>query len=196
MSIATERGDDGTTSLVGGRRVSKADVRVELCGCLDELVSQMGFARSICDHVEARALLEDLQQQLFLVSEEAATGWGESSPSLVTDAHVGALTRHVHRFEALPAVIDDWVLPGAHPAAAAIDVARTICRRAERSCVRLREHGEMLGTHTVPFVNRLSDLLWLLGRIVEQAAGVDGRLREASQGEPRWSRAWRGIPSS
>ena len=196
MSIATRTGDTGQTSLIGNRRVSKADLRIEACGCLDELISQMGFARSICEHADTRALVEQLQRQLFLVAEEVAHGDGDARPALVEAAHVEALTRQVHDLEAQPGMAGDWMLPGGHAGAAALDVARTMCRRAERALVRLRDAGETVGPHAVPFVNRLSDLLWLLGRVVEHAAGVDARLRRPEHPGPRWSRAWSGDPES
>jgi cob(I)alamin adenosyltransferase len=196
MSIATQAGDTGETSLIGNRRVSKADLRVEACGCLDELVSQMGFARAICEHADTRALVEDLQRQLFLVAEEVASGGRDAAPVLLEAAHVDALTRHVHDLEAQPGMAGDWTLPGGHAGAAALDVARTTCRRAERALVRLMDAGETVGPHAVPFVNRLSDLLWLLGRVVEHAAGVDARMRRPDEPGPRWSRAWSGDPQS
>ena len=196
MSIATRTGDTGETSLIGNRRVSKADLRVEVCGDLDELISQMGFARSICDHAATRTLVEDLQRQLFLVAEEVASGARDAAPALLDAAHVEALTRHVHDIEAQPGMAGDWTLPGGHAGAAALDVARTICRRAERALVRLRDTGEAVGPHALPFVNRLSDLLWLLGRVVERAAGVDARMRRSDNPGPRWSRAWSGDPTS
>jgi cob(I)alamin adenosyltransferase len=195
MSIATRTGDAGQTSLIGNRRVSKADLRVEVCGCLDELVSHMGFARSICEHADTRALLADLQRQLFLLAEEVASGDREATPALLEAAHVDALTRHVHLIEAQPGMVGDWTLPGDHPGAAALDMARTSCRRAERALVRLMEAEEAVGAHAVPFMNRLSDLLWLLGRVVEQAAGVDARMRDPDSAASRWSRAWSRSPS-
>jgi len=193
--MATRTGDTGETSLIGNRRVSKADLRVEVCGCLDELISQMGFARSICEHPDTCALVEHLQRQLFLVAEEVASG-DPVAPALVEAAHVEALTQYVHDLEARPGMAGDWTLPGGHTGAAALDVARTTCRRAERALVRLRDAGETVGPHAVPFVNRLSDLLWLLGRVVEQAAGVDGRMRTPDDPGPRWSRAWSGDAKS
>lgn len=196
MSIATRTGDTGQTSLIGNRRVSKADLRVEVCGGLDELISHMGFARAICEHADTRALLEDLQRQLFLVSEEVVSGGRDATPVLLDVAHVNSLTDHVHRIEAQPGIVGDWTLPGEHPGAAALDMARTSCRRAERALVRLMEAGEAVGAHAVPFMNRLSDLLWLLGRVVEQAAGVDARMRSPDNPAPRWSRAWSRHPSS
>jgi len=87
-------------------------------------------------------------------------------------------------------VLSDWSLPGEHTAAAAYDVARTVCRRAERSVVRLVESGEEVDAVVVVYLNRLSDLLWLFGRLLELRAGVSAQLRDDQHKGPRWSRAW------
>src|SRR5918992_1205170 len=107
-----------------------------------------------------------------------------------TDAMVEQLTAHVHRIEATEGILSDWSLPGDHAAAAAYDVARTVCRRAERAVVRLAETGVEINPHVVPYLNRLSDLLWLMGRLLELRAGLDSRLRDGEHTGPRWSRAW------
>ena len=191
MSIATTRGDDGQTSLARGGRISKADLRVEAYGMIDELIAQMGLARSICVHDATRALTKALQRELFLVSEAmASTPQDADVGPLVDPALVDALTEHVHRIEDLDGILLDWALPGEHPAAAAFDVARTTCRRAERAAVRLVESGQPVGANVVRYLNRLSDLLWLLGRRVEREAGADARLRSDRVSAPRWSRAW------
>ena len=104
---------------------------------------------------------------------------------------VDRLTSEVHRIEALEGVLSDWSLPGAVTPAAAFDVARTVCRRAERGVVRLLEAGEQAAPAVLPYLNRLSDLLWLFGRKVERDAGVSGSLRTMTGKEGnRWSRAW------
>jgi cob(I)alamin adenosyltransferase len=192
MSIATKHGDKGTTGLIGGGRVSKADLRVEAYGTIDELGSTMGFARAVCGDAEVRELTKAIQRELFVVSGAVANPSSEeASPNTyVTPAMVEALTAHVHRVEATEGILADWSLPGDHAAAAAYDVARTVCRRAERCVVRLGESGEEVNPHVVPYLNRLSDLLWLLGRLLELRAGVDARLRDEEHGGPRWSRAW------
>ena len=102
---------------------------------------------------------------------------------------VDALTTHVERIEAIPGMLSDWAVPGGHAAAAAFDVARTVCRRAERLVVALRDSVEPVDPVILAYLNRLSDLLWLLGRQLEKEAGVDARLREDGSG-PGWSRAW------
>ncbi len=192
MSISTKRGDDGQTSLIGGRRVSKGDLRVEAYGTIDELISAMGFARSICENVEMRERTKEIQRELFVVSSSVATSperkKKETAP--VTTENVEALTRDVNRIEKLEGLLDDWALPGEHPGAAAFDVARTTCRRVEREVVRLMESGEEVDSKVVAYLNRLSDLLWLFGRQLEKDAGVNGRLRDEKHPGPRWSRAW------
>jgi len=192
MSIATKYGDSGRTGLIGGERVSKASLRVEAYGTVDELGAQMGFARSICEDAEVRELTKEIQRELFTLSGEVANpAGGQQTPGAhVTDAMVEALTAHVNRIEQTEGILSDWSLPGEHAAAAAYDVARTVCRRAERAIVRLSEAGEPTGAHVVPYLNRLSDLLWLFGRLLELRAGVDARLRADTHQGPRWSRAW------
>jgi cob(I)alamin adenosyltransferase len=193
MSIATKHGDKGNTGLIGGARVSKADVRVEAFGTVDELGASMGFARSICDDAEVRELTKAIQRELFIVAGAVASplGGAESETTYVTPEMVEALTAHVTRIEATEGIFsNDWALPGDHAAAAAYEVARTVCRRAERAVVRLSETGAEINPHVVPYLNRLSDLLWLMGRLLELRAGVDARLRDGGHEGPRWSRAW------
>ena len=191
MSIATKTGDAGDTGLIGGERVSKADERVEAYGTIDELGSALGFARSICDDAEVRELAKHVQRELFLLSGSIANPRSsEKAEPYVTEAMVETLTAHVNRIQATEGLLSDWSLPGEH-AAAAFDVARTVCRRAERAVVRLSEAGEDVGPPEVlAYVNRLSDLLWLVSRLLELRAGLDTRLRDEDHQGPRWSRAW------
>ncbi len=191
-SISTKRGDSGQTSLIGGERVAKSSLRVEAYGTVDELNSAMGFARSICDDADLRERTKAIQQQLFNICSALATPpekrRGESP---LNPAMTDALTDQVHQIEAIPGILSDWTIPGEHTAAAAYDIARTVCRRAERCVVRLLDSGEEVDSNVLPYLNRLSDLLWLYGRKLEVEAGVSGSLRSASsKGGPRWSRAW------
>ena len=191
MSIATTRGDGGQTGLSGGIRVSKAAPRVEAYGTLDELISSMGFARAICGNQELGQLTKTIQKELFKVASAISTP-PESPKGVPTieDTMVDALTAHVHRIEAMPGILGDWSIPGEDPASAAYDVARTICRRAERLVVGLIEGGMVLQPNVVRYINRLSDLLWLFGRQIECELGKDARLRDEDHKGPRWSRAW------
>jgi cob(I)alamin adenosyltransferase len=191
MSIATKRGDGGETSLAGAVRVSKAHLRVEAYGTVDELNTFMGLARVMNDDPEVKDLVKALQRELFKVGSALATAPNGRKPEPpITSEMVDVLTAHVHRIEATDGILADWSLPGEHPASAAFDVARTVCRRAERQVVRLIESGEPVNPQVLAYLNRLSDLLWLLGRLVEKQAGVSAQLRDETKPGAKWSRAW------
>jgi cob(I)alamin adenosyltransferase len=186
------RGDGGETSLAGGVRISKASARVETYGTIDELNSHLGFARSICEDAEIAAFTKGVQQDLFKIGSSLATPTESAKPQIVIDpALVDRLTAEVHRIEAIEGMLADWSIPGEHRAAAAFDMARTTCRRAERALVRLQESGTVLQPAILAYVNRLSDLLWLFGRKLEHDADVSSSLREATgKAGNRFSRAW------
>lgn len=186
------RGDGGQTSLAGGVRVSKADLRVEAYGTIDELNASMGAARSVCADRALAELAHGIQRELFKVGSALATPPQSPKPPVpITAEMIDRLTAEVHRIEAIEGVLSDWSVSGEHQAAAAFDVSRTICRRAERAIVRLAESGESVQPTILAYVNRLSDLLWLFARKLEHDAGVSGSLRAGTGKEGnRWSRAW------
>jgi cob(I)alamin adenosyltransferase len=191
MSIATKRGDQGQTDLVGRVRVSKADLRVESYGTIDELTAQLGFARSICPDPEVREIIKGIQRDLFKLGSAVATPPESKKPAEpITPDMVGVLDSHVQRIEAMKGIVGDWSLPGELPETAALDVARTVCRRAERCVVRLGEAQPSLQSQILVYLNRLSDLLWLLSRLLEVRAGVDSTLRPKNKPGRRWSPAW------
>lgn len=190
-SIATQTGDNGSTALTGGTRVSKADLRVEAYGTVDELNAFMGVARSLCSDPEVSSAMEAIQRTLFRVGAALSRPEpGLRTPSGLTQADIDELTKQVHGIESIEGILSDWSLPGAHRESAAFEVTRTVCRRAERCAVRLAESGEPVQAEVVPYLNRLSDLLWLFGRLIEHRAGVDARLRDDAKSGPAWSRAW------
>jgi len=191
-SISTTRGDGGETGLAGGIRVSKASIRVDAYGTVDELNAALGFARSICEDEEVRELSKTVQTDLFKVGSALATPPQSPKPPVaLTQEMVDALTAAVHRFEAIDGVLADWSVSGELTSAAAYDVARTVCRRAERCVVRLAESGEPIPPASLPYLNRLSDLLWIIARKLEHDAGVSGSLREVTgKAGNRFSRAW------
>ena len=191
MSIATKRGDGGQTGLAGGIRVSKADLRVESYGSIDELNTVLGFARSICRNKEIAAWTEEIQRTLFRVGSALATPpESKKQPPVLTPEDIDRLTNLVHQIEATEGILSDWSLPGAHTESAAYEVARAVCRRAERAAVRFVESGGVVQPAVLPYLNRLSDVIWLFGRLIEFNAGIDARLRDDSKGGPKWSRAW------
>jgi cob(I)alamin adenosyltransferase len=164
---------------------------VECYGAIDELISQMGFARAICQDAEIRERVKALQRELYKVGSAIATPLeSKKAAPEITAEMVAALDAEVHRIEAEPGVLADWSLPGELPDAAAMDVARTICRRAERLATALMEAGIIDNPPILAYLNRLSDLLWLFGRLMEARQGVASNLRTADTPGPRWSRAW------
>src|SRR5437899_3234673 len=119
MSIATKHGDKGQTGLAGGMRVSKADLRVETYGTVDELNSVLGFARSICSQPEIRTWTEEIQRTLFRLGAALATPPdGAKKPPQISTEDVDHLTDLVHQIEGKKGILSDWSLPGAHPEAA------------------------------------------------------------------------------
>ena len=191
MSISTKTGDTGQTGLAGGIRVSKADLRVESYGSVDELNTVLGFARSICRNQEIAAWTETIQRTLFrLGSALSAPPEKSKQPPALSTEDVEMLTGLVHKIEATEGILSDWSLPGAHTESAAYEVARTVCRRAERHVVRFVENGGVVQPEVLAYLNRLSDLLWIFGRLIEFNAGIDARLRSEDNAGPKWSRAW------
>jgi len=191
MSISTTRGDGGQTGLAGGIRVSKADLRVESYGTVDELNTVLGFARSICQNPEIKAWTETIQRTLFRLGSALATPpESKKQPPVISAEDVAMPTELVHKIEAIEDILSDWSLPGAHTESAAYEVARTVCRRAERNAIRFIESGGVVTPEIIAYLNRLSDAIWLFGRLIEFNAGVDARLRDETKTGPKWSRAW------
>ena len=191
MSITTKRGDGGQTGLAGGIRVSKADLRVESYGSIDELNTVLGFARSICQNKEIADWTEEIQRTLFRVGSALATPpESKKQPPVISTEDIDMLGNLVLKIEATEGVLSDWSLPGAHTESAAYEIARAVCRRAERAAVRFVENGGIVQPTILPYLNRLSDVIWLFGRLIEFNAGVESRLRPESKGGPKWSRAW------
>lgn len=189
MSIATQTGDTGRTSLIGGRRISKGHARVDAYGTIDELIAQIGLARALSGHDEAASIAKTIQRDLFAVAE--ALGNDDDPPKGMDEARVRDITNHVHRIETLDGILIDWAIAGDDAGGAAFEVARTVCRRAERLVVRLVDGGARTDPSVIVYLNRLADLLWLLGRLIERDHGVDAALRRPGDGGARWSKAWK-----
>ncbi len=192
-SIATKTGDTGQTGLAGGLRLSKSDLRVEAYGTVDELNSFLGFARSICPQEDVATWTETIQRTLFRVGAALSTPTEAlASTQTITQSDVDFLTDLVHQIETTDGILSDWSLPGANTYSAAYEIARTVCRRAERIAVRFTEEiaAEPAPLLAVTYLNRLSDLIWLFGRLIEVRAGIDARLRTDDSPGPKFSRAW------
>ena len=185
-AVATRRGDDGTTGLLfGGDRIAKDDVRTEAYGTIDEAVAALGVARAQLGvkrrigtlgvgFGELPALLLRLQRELFVAAAELATredAWDRQveGVSRVSATMVDGLETMLREAEAHITMPSEFVVPGETVVSAALEVARTVVRRAERRAVTLGTAGLIPGPHLLPYLNRLADLLWVLARAAEQA---------------------------
>jgi cob(I)alamin adenosyltransferase len=173
MRIYTKKGDGGTTGLLfGGPRVSKADLRTDAYGTTDEAVSALGLARAGLGDGPLTELVLRLQRELFVVGAELATHL-DRRPRLtpgttrVTSEMVSALEREIDAIEADHPMPAEFVLPGESMGGAALDLARTTVRRAERRAVALSSAGELPDSHVVPYLNRLADLLFVMARAAD-----------------------------
>jgi cob(I)alamin adenosyltransferase len=184
--VATTKGDDGTTGLLyGGARVQKDDPRTEAYGTIDEAVAALGLARASLGAKRRVGTLSpslgglgDLilrfQRELFVVGAELATNpeaWDrlEDARTRVSRAMVDDVETVLVELERQIEMPREFVVPGETPTSAALELARTILRRAERRAVGLRRDGLVPGEHLVPYLNRLADLIWVLARAAEQA---------------------------
>ena len=172
MRIYTRTGDDGTTGLYGGGRVSKASERVEVYGTVDELNAAVGWARAARLPEEIDRVLERVQEGCFRVGAFLATAAGKD-PGIarLTDADVTPLEQAIDRLESDLTPLKTFVLPGGCEGAARLHLARTVCRRAERALVGLASRESVDPVH-VRWLNRVSDLLFVQARAANRAAGV------------------------
>jgi cob(I)alamin adenosyltransferase len=174
MSIATRTGDAGTTGLMYNRRVSKTHPRVEAYGCVDELNAALGMARA---HNESAFVKENLllvQADLVVVMGELATAaedlgrYQQDGYPIMHAAMIEKLDELVTEIEGQQVPFKGWATPGGNVAAGSLDLARTICRRAERRVAGLSEAGELRDGVIPMYMNRLSDVLWLMARWAEK----------------------------
>lgn len=168
MKVYTKTGDKGETSLLSRQRVAKDDIRVEAYGTVDEANAAMGLARALLSRPQWVRMLADIQRQLVLLNADLATdGPPPGGNWRLTDSHTAGLEATIDSLEQVRFPQRYFVTPGDCPAGAALDLARTVVRRAERCVVRLRQKGTVPEAVLV-YLNRLSDLLFVLARCVEQ----------------------------
>ena len=176
--IYTRTGDAGDTGLFGGSRVPKDDLRVDAYGHVDELNAVLGLALALEPRTFCRDLLEGVQRDLFTVGAELATPDAERLAKALKGPPVGpeqvaVLEQAIDRHEAQLPALRRFILPGGVPKGAALHLARTVCRRAERAVVKLQREHEIGGlSSVVPYLNRLSDLLFVLARVANHSAGT------------------------
>lgn len=176
MSIVTKTGDRGTTAVMYGRRVPKSHPRVEAYGTVDELNAALGMARATTPHAPMREHLLGIQHDLVVLMGELATAvedlprYVKDGFTLVTSAMTHKLDALIRELEAQNITYKGWATPGATVDSAALDVARTVCRRAERRVCALQEAELLHNAEIIIYLNRLADLLWLMARWVETHA--------------------------
>jgi cob(I)alamin adenosyltransferase len=173
VSIVTKTGDQGTTGLMYNRRVSKCHPRVQAYGAVDELNASIGMARASASEKFVRENLEMIQKDLVALVGELATlpedleRYRKDGYGVLTATMTAKLESLVKEIEAQNVSFKGWATPGASVLSAALDVARTVCRRGERDVCALKESGQLANDEILIYLNRLSDLLWLFARWVD-----------------------------
>ena len=167
MKIYTKTGDRGETSLFGGRRIPKDELRIEAYGTVDELNSIIGICRSLNTTQELDRILDELQHDLFQLGADLATPRAESKAGVVRmrEEDVARLEHYIDRIDPTLDTLRSFILPGGNRSAAMLHFARAVCRRGERLVVRLAR-VEDIGEMPTKYLNRLSDLLFVLARWV------------------------------
>ncbi|MGE9295360.1 MAG: cob(I)yrinic acid a,c-diamide adenosyltransferase [Puniceicoccales bacterium] len=175
MSISTRKGDDGLTSLIYGKRVSKTHPRVEAYGAVDELNSTLGLCRAHCEGLPNREFILATQHELVALMGELATDnddqerFLKQASKVLTQDDLQRMDSAVARMEAVEDGFRGWIYPGENISHAFFDVARTTCRRAERKCLLLQGEGGIVRPLIIQYLNRLADVLWLMGREASSA---------------------------
>jgi cob(I)alamin adenosyltransferase len=178
--VYTKKGDDGTTALGMGLRVRKDALRVECYGTVDETNAAIGVALSAGPHARLADVLRRIQNELFHLGSDLCVPETDKTKvpvPRIEERHVKALEKDIDEMQQHLRPLENFVLPGGAPAAAHLHLARTICRRAERLLVAL-SHKEAIGRHAVPYLNRLSDFLFVASRAENHARDTD---------EPTWN---------
>ncbi len=174
MKIYTKTGDKGTTALFGGKRVSKADLRIDTYGTIDELNSWIGMVRDLEVNQKRKDVLVEIQDRLFTVGSILATEPGNTKvkiPSLA-EADILFLEKEIDTMDAALPPMRFFVLPGGHTAISYCHVARTVCRRSERLIIALHAQ-ESVPDEVIKYINRLSDYLFVLSRMVAHELGAE-----------------------
>ena len=175
MKIYTRKGDNGTTGLIGGARVPKNHIRIECYGTVDELNSVLGVVSDAATDRTTAEWVREIQDRLFTIGSELATSPGKDVKMKLPDLYEADLawleTRMDEMNESLPDM-KSFILPGGHLAASHAHVARCVCRRAERLAVALEQTGETIPQLIIPYLNRLSDFLFVLARHLAHKANA------------------------
>ena len=172
MKIYTKTGDDGTTGLQGGRRISKSNIRIMAYGAIDEVNAVIGLILSSKFDDDLEKLLKIIQNDLFVVGSDLSNPDLSSDENRVTQEMVENIEKNIDLFENELSPITNFILPGGHEIASLFHIARTITRRAETQVISLDESG-MVNDECKKYLNRLSDLLFVLARIINKKNGFE-----------------------
>lgn len=174
--IYTRTGDEGTTSLIGGTKVPKSHLRIEAYGTIDELNSFLGLCRDELEQEDLRLTLKEIQDRLFTIGAALACDPIKEPKMRIPDLHqsdVDLLEQRIDEMTAALPPLKNFILPGGHRIVSSLHLARTVCRRAERACVRLELESLEVEAIIIRYLNRLSDYLFTLARYVALQLGVE-----------------------
>lgn len=174
--IYTKTGDQGTTSLIGGTKVPKNDIRIETYGTVDELNSWIGMINDQLTDEFLSAELKEIQDRLFTIGAELATDTEKDSKMKLPDlikSDVDFLENRIDVMTDKLPLMKSFILPGGHVTVSSIHIARCVCRRAERLAVNMQQHEFFVDVQVIQYLNRLSDYLFTLARFVTQQLGVE-----------------------
>ena len=175
QKIYTKTGDAGQTSLIGGTKLLKSDLRIDAYGTVDELNSFIGLVGDHCNISHAKSILKEIQDRLFTIGSSLACDPNKETKLHIPDLHesdVVLLENEMdHMNEELPEM-KHFILPGGHPSVSVAHIARCVCRRAERCCVNLKTNNGSVEPLIIKYLNRLSDYLFILGRFFSHHLNV------------------------
>jgi cob(I)alamin adenosyltransferase len=175
LKIYTKTGDLGNTSLIGGTKVSKASLRIETYGTVDELNSYVGLVSDYCTNENSKIVLKEIQDRLFTIGSSLACD-GDKEPLMkMPDLLESDVVFLEHQIDSMNEVLEPmkfFILPGGHVAISTTHVARCVCRRAERLCVNLQQHDMFIDPLVIKYINRLSDYLFVLARFIGHLLNV------------------------
>lgn len=167
MKVYTKTGDKGTTSLIGGTKVSKAHLRIEAYGTVDELNSYIGLCKDLLTGNDSDSTLQEIQDRLFTIGSALACDPEKETKMKIPDLKeedINLLEKEIDRMSDMLPVMKSFILPGGHPTVSHLHIARCVCRRAERCCVRLEAEKNEVDPVITKYLNRLSDYLFILAR--------------------------------
>jgi cob(I)alamin adenosyltransferase len=169
MKIYTKTGDKGSTSLIGGTKVSKAHIRIESYGTVDELNSWIGLVGDQLKHKRSKKVLKEIQDRLFTIGSSLACDPAKETKLKIPDLHeedITLLEKEIDKMNEKMPEMKSFILPGGHPSVSSAHVARCVCRRSERLCVSMQEEDEFVEPLVIKYLNRLSDYLFVLARYI------------------------------